>query len=110
MSKMKRFYIDDALMQMERSFGYQEDLPATYKEYRYEERGDTYSLRCWCDGRETSTTGVIDDREDWLVRIIDIAKVGGHMSLVREPPPDCIVWFQTDADNNLQAFKEMSKR
>jgi hypothetical protein len=110
MIKMKRFHIDDALMQMERSFGYQDDLPETHKEYRYEERGDTFTLRCWCDGRETVALGYKSARPDWLVRIIDIAKVGGHMSLVREPPPDCIVWFQTDANNNLQAFKEMSKK
>jgi hypothetical protein len=107
---MKRLYIDDALMQMERSFGYVDYLPETHKEYRYEERGDTFTLRCWCDGRETVTLGDKSARPDWLVRIIDIAKVGGHMSLVREPPPDCIVWFQTDANNNLQAFKEMSKK
>ena len=110
MSKMKRLYIEDALMQMELGFGYHDNLPDDFKEYRYEERGDTYTLRCWCNGRETSSLGFKSDRPEWLVRIIDMAKVGGHMSLVRQPPPDCIVWFQTDANNNLEAFKEMSKQ
>ena len=96
---------------MERGFGYQtDDMPADHQEYRYEERGDTYTLRCWCDGRETSAAGFKSERPEWLVNIINMAKVGGHMSSIKHPPPDCIVWFQTDPDNKLESFKEMSKQ
>lgn len=109
MSKMKQFYIEDALMQMKCGFGHQ-DMPDNYREYRYEERYGSYTLRCWYEGREISTKGEVDTRPAWLSEIIDMAKVGGHMSTVQQPPPDCIVWFETDAKNNLQQFKEMTKR
>lgn len=110
MSKMKA-HLYDAKWQMERGFGYQpDDMPSDHREYRYEERGDTFTLRCWHEGRETATLGHESARPEWLVRIIDMAKVGGHMSIVRQPPPDCIVWFETDAENNLKSFKEMSKQ
>lgn len=110
MSKMKA-HLYDAMWQMERGFGYQaDDTPADHREYRYEERGDTYTLRCWCKGVETSIAGAKSERSEWLVRIIDMAKIGGHMSIVKQPPPDCIVWFETDANQNLESFKEMSKQ
>jgi hypothetical protein len=106
---MKRFYMQDALSQMERGFGYHDNLPDTHKEYRYEERDDEYRLRCWRNGHETSETGLLDNRAEWLVRIVDMAKIGGHMANVKFPPPMRIVWFQTDANNNLESFKEMPK-
>jgi hypothetical protein len=107
---MKKLYIEDALMQMQCGFGLHDNAPDNYKEYRYEERSTEYALRCWCNGRETSSGGGLSTRPQWLVDIINLAKVGGHTAKVREPPPDCIVWFQTDTDNNLQAFKEMRKQ
>ena len=100
----------DALRTMERSFGYQDDIPDGHREYRYEERGDEYNLRCWREGRETSWVGHISNRPEWLVSIINMAKIGGHMSIIKQPPPECIVWFETDANNNLESFKEMSKQ
>ena len=110
MSNMKRWYIDDALMQMERGFGYHDDLPDNFREYRYEERYGSYTLRCWSNGRETSSKGEIDTRPAWLSEIIDLARVGGHISIVRQPPPECIVWFTTDANNKLESFKEMKNQ
>lgn len=110
MSKMKRFYMQDALLQMERGFGYHDNEPEDFKEYRYEERGDSYRLRCWRGGREIADGGRIADRPEWLVRIIDVAKIGGHLSKVLDPPPTCIVWFKTDANNNLHQFRELNKQ
>jgi len=33
--------------------------------------------------------------------------VGGHLKRVMVPPPDNIVWFTTDDDNNLINFMEL---
>jgi len=110
MSKMKRFYMSDAAKLMDREFGYQADMPPDHKEYRYEERDDAYALRCWCNGREIADKGDIDTRPAWLIDIVNIAKVGGHMAIVKFPPPACIVWFETDANNKLESFKDMDTR
>lgn len=110
MSKMKRFYMSDAAVLMDREFGYHEDMPINHKEYRYEERYGSYTLRCWCNGREVSYKGEMDTRPAWLTDIVNIAKVGGHMAIVKHPPPECIVWFETDASNKLESFKDMETR
>jgi len=79
----------------------------TIKEYRYEQRGLDYALRCWHDGRETLARGVIDEQPQWLTDVIDTARVGGYLRHINEPPPDLIVWFCTDEQNNLSHFLEL---
>jgi hypothetical protein len=78
------------------------------REYRYEERYDEYMLKCWHEGVETSLRGYVDTRPQWLVDIITAATVGGHLKRVPHPPPDAIVWFTTDLDNNLITFLELT--
>jgi hypothetical protein len=78
------------------------------REYRYEERHDEYTLKCWHEGVETSWRGDMDTRPEWLERILVTAAVGGHLKRVSQPPPDSIVWFTTDLDNNLQSFLELT--
>ena len=78
------------------------------REYRYEERHDEYMLKCWHDGVETSLRGYLDSRPQWLERIVDTATVGGHLKRIPQPPPDAIVWFTTDLDNNLLTFLELT--
>ena len=78
------------------------------REYRYEERGGEYALKCWQDGNETSWRGELSQRPEWLERILDTAAVGGHLKRINQPPPDAIVWFTTDADNNLKTFLELT--
>lgn len=77
------------------------------REYRYEERNGDYHLKCWHDGVETTWRGGISERPDWVTRILDTAAVGGHLKRVNQPPPDAIVWFTTDLDNNLLTFLEL---
>ena len=84
------------------------DYTPNEREYRYEERHDEYTLKCWHDGVETSWRGFVDSRPEWLKRIVDTATVGGHLKRVSQPPPDSIVWFTTDLDNNLQSFLELT--
>jgi hypothetical protein len=68
-------------------------------EHRYEQRGAEYTLRSWYD-REMSVTASMVERPEWLVKIIDLAVVGGHMQRIPHPPPDLIVWFRTSKDSN----------
>lgn len=84
------------------------DYTPNEREYRYEERDDMYHLKCWLDGTETTWRGELYSRPQWLKSILDIAKVGGHLKRVNQPPPDAIVWFTTDLDNNLKSFLELT--
>ena len=65
-----------------------------YIEHRYEQRGAEYTLRSWRE-REMTITESMVERPDWLVKIIDLAVVGGHGHEIPNPPPDLIVWFRT---------------
>ena len=76
-------------------------------EYRYEEREGSYSLSQWSDAKTAKRHGEIAGRPDWLVNIIDMAKIGGYARRISQPPPDLIVWFTTDSKGNLAKFIEM---
>lgn len=76
-------------------------------EYRYEERAGEYRLRCWVNGTENTAVGLIESQPAWLQAIVATSRVGGHMKYTNEPPPDCIVWFVTDAEHNLLRFLEL---
>lgn len=78
------------------------------REYRYEERDGTFSLKCWHEGRETLTRGQLGAEPEWLKSILATAVVGGHLKRVYAPPPDAIVWFTTDLNNNLNTFLELA--
>jgi hypothetical protein len=80
-------------------------------EMRYEERNGNYRLDSWPIADITETVkahGPIADRPEWLVTIINIAKIGGKLSLVPYPPPDAIVWFTVDAQLSLLDFIDYS--
>ena len=78
------------------------------REYRYEERDGEFSLKRWHEGIESTWRGELDSRPEWLERILTTALVGGHLKCVAQPPPDAIVWFTTDLDNNLLTFLELT--
>lgn len=78
------------------------------REYRYEERAGNYQLKCWHDGNETTDRGLLNQRPEWLVRIVDTAVLGGHLKRISQPPPDAVVWFTTDLNNNLNNFLELT--
>ena len=77
-------------------------------EYRYEERDDMYHLKRWKDGEETTWRGELYSRPEWLTQIINTAIVGSHLKVVQVPPPNALVWFTTDLDNNLLTFLEFT--
>lgn len=78
------------------------------REYRYEETFDEYCLKRWHNGVETTWRGEVSQRPEWLERILNTATVGGHLKRVNQPPPNAIVWFTTDDDNNLKSFLELT--
>jgi hypothetical protein len=106
LAKLLAFFLsDDARQEHNKINKYMEN----YIEYRYEEKADEYFLKKWADGRETSSRGLLIDLPEWLVNIITIAKIGGHAKPIVQPPPNFIVWFNTDLDGNLIKFIELEK-
>lgn len=77
-------------------------------EYRYEQRGDEYRLRCWHNGTERTHSGPVDNMPEWLAAILATAKVAGVIRPIKEPPPEVILWFRTDDKHNLNEFIEMT--
>lgn len=55
---------------------------------------------------ETRTQGVLtlDDMPEWLTDIVSMAKAGGYTIKFYEPPPDALMWFETDRDMHLIRF------
>lgn len=77
-------------------------------EHRYEQNGHSHMLRSWKDGRETAVSWhSASVMPGWLTRILDIAKVGGHLTPVKFPPPSAILWFYTDDNNSLVSFTDI---
>ena len=77
-------------------------------EYRYEEEGDTFRLTTYEEDRRISapfnSLHRLDMRPDWLLTVLDVAKIAGKFHVIRYQPPKHILWFETDADNNLVRF------
>mgnify|MGYP006268995641 CR=1 FL=1 len=77
------------------------------REWRYERRGDEYRLRMWFEGREHSERGLVEATPPWLKQVISVGRVANRVHQINEPPPDEILWFRTDKDNNLTSFVEL---
>lgn len=87
---------------------YLDQMNDTLYEYRYEQRGGTYTMRRWHNGTERSFSGPTFNMPEWLRAILDTARVAGAIKPIKEPPPEIILWFRTDADHNLIEFIEMT--
>lgn len=98
----------DSLRQFRNSRSSTFTYTAHTREYRYEERHGEFALKCWQDGRETAWRGEMSSRPPWLVGVVNVAKVGGHLHAVPYPPPDAILWFTTDEHNQLESFLELT--
>ena len=73
--------------------------------------GDQWRLRSFWPDREVGTVetrsqGVLTlgDMPEWLVNIVSMAKAGGYIIKFDEPPPDALMWFETDRDMHLIRF------
>lgn len=78
------------------------------REYRYECTDGSYRIKCWANGNEQSMQGLIHERPEWLVSIVDVARISGHLKCPISPPPQEILWFQTDRNNTLINFIELN--
>jgi hypothetical protein len=76
-------------------------------EFRYERRGDVYLIKRWYDGTEWTDRGNTDNVPVWLVPILVVAKISGHLRKTNEPPPDEILWFRTDKNHHLTTFIDL---
>lgn len=78
------------------------------REYRYEYTDGYFKLKCWYAGIERSMRGDLHERPEWLVGIVDVARVSGHLKHPVSPPPQEILWFHTDSDNQLITFIDIN--
>lgn len=76
-------------------------------EFRYERRGVEFMLKSWHNGKERTMRGYEDTLPNWLMPIIDVARVSGHLRRTVQPPPDEILWFRTDKRLNLTTFIDL---
>ena len=107
---MNRASLDDHLRIINNNVAYSMNLPNdNFIEHRYEQRGAEYTLRSWHD-KEMSVTASMVERPEWLVKIIDLAVIGGHAQKIPNPPPDLIVWFRTTTGGTtLLEFVDFSR-
>ena len=69
-------------------------------ECRYVEYVDDWQMTMYVDGADPCQ-GWMGSQPPWLQLILDVAKVGGYMQRMRDGPPDIILWFKIDRNNNL---------
>ena len=78
-------------------------------EIRYTERDDYWTIQKYhiaSDGPmsvdpKDCTDGRLGKYPAWLKRILDVARVGGHLKRSDQGPPHAILWFKVDKDLNL---------
>jgi hypothetical protein len=97
----------DAIRQID-NFYYKDPMNDELYEFRYESHYGEYKLKCWHDGKETTQHGAVDSQPEWLTGIVDVAKVAGHLKTPISPPPEVILWFNTDKNHTLINFIELT--
>jgi len=65
--------------------------------YRISTSGTMYATTKTLD----ATHGKVGKYPAWLKKIVDVARVGGHLKQMDQGPPDAILWFKVDKDLNL---------
>ncbi len=79
-------------------------------EFRYERRGDRFTLKGFDAAcKVKSQEGRVHSTPAWLTDIINIAKLGGAMGVVKHPPPDEILWFRLDREGAFTGFLPMER-
>ena len=72
------------------------------REIRYQETGNRWQMAIYSyDNSNSRNEGRLGDQPAWLRLILDVAKVGGHLTRMRDGPPDRLLWFTIDSNNNL---------
>ena len=79
-------------------------------EIRYTERDDYWTIqkyyvdtagRVSVDEAMDNAEGKLGKYPAWLKRILDVARVGGHLTRLEQGPPYAILWFKVDKHLNL---------
>jgi hypothetical protein len=71
------------------------------REIRYQEDGDKWSAITYTASGNSRSEGLVGYQPAWLQLILDVAKMGGHLTRLRDGPPDHLLWVTIDDDNNL---------
>lgn len=78
-------------------------------EHRYAEEYDEFKLQSWAENAVSKTyRGLMHQRPEWLVHIVDVARVANAFEHTTHPPPQAILWFKTDGEFNLVALMRTS--
>lgn len=72
--------------------------------HRYAVDEGEFSLQSYADAMVTTGRGKVGEESDWLKRILDVARLGGHGLEIISKPPDYVLWFETDAKMDLLNF------
>jgi hypothetical protein len=70
-------------------------------ECRYQEYTGDWQMTMYTNGATLQSQGWVGGQPAWLQLILDVAKIGGHLTPLRDGPPDVILWFTIDRHNNL---------
>jgi hypothetical protein len=72
-------------------------------ELRYTENKDTYYLSVFTPDADLAPHDnlPLSERPEWLVDIVNLARLGDHFLEVHDPPPERILWFAVDSNFNL---------
>lgn len=73
-------------------------------EIRYSETETYWAIQKYYVGSLSPTEaaeGKLGKYPAWLKRILDVARVGGHLTRLEQGPPHAILWFTVDKDLNL---------
>ena len=79
-------------------------------EVRYQEAGAEWVAQIYGLGTDASATikerqrGRLGTQSDWLKKILDVARVGGHLNTLRNGPPEVLIWFRMDHNYDLLEF------
>ena len=83
-------------------------IPDGHARYRYVETYGEWSLSVYSLQDHVEATHIsghyLGSRPQWLVDILAVAAIAEQYHHVPNPPPDTIVWFDLDTDNNLAGF------
>jgi hypothetical protein len=70
-------------------------------EIRYQEDGHQWRTTIHLNEGVKYKFGKLGTQPAWLQLILDVAKAGGHFRPLDNGPPDVVLWFKIDEDNNL---------
>lgn len=78
-------------------------------EFRYEESNGEFMLTKWRGTKKTHISRPVEHMAQWLKDVLAVATVGGHISVTQHPPPEKLLYFDTDDQYNLTGFNTLKR-